>query len=234
MHGVKLKSMTRQAIVVFGDVVGSRRVPGSSGRLRRLVAELDETYGDEREAPFGFTQGDELQGLLRPGADPFRAVLIAALADDMPPLRWAIVYGLVDDGEGPTTERTGPAFLVARREIGRVRVARTGLVVRTGDPATDQLSDTLTPVLMQLLDRLTARQREVARLMLIDGKRQADVARQLSVSRADISTTAGRAGVTSIAGLLARLREDFAAGVARTTDATAVAAAAPRSTGAPG
>ena len=69
-----------QGLVVFGDVVGSRRnATAAADWLRGLVEELDEAYGDQRLAPFGFTQGDELQGLLIADADPLVAVLHAAL-----------------------------------------------------------------------------------------------------------------------------------------------------------
>ena len=65
-------------LVLFGDVVESRRDSvASTAWLRDLVAELDGTYGDRRLAPFGFTQGDELQGLLAPDADPLDAILRA-------------------------------------------------------------------------------------------------------------------------------------------------------------
>src|SRR4051794_35889749 len=64
------------AIVLFGDVVGSRRAPAAAAAwLRRLAAELDRLYAAEALASFGFTQGDELQGLLTASADPVRAVL---------------------------------------------------------------------------------------------------------------------------------------------------------------
>ena len=65
-------------IVLFGDVVASRGVPRSADWLRSLREELDAAYGDERLAPFEFTQGDELQGLLAPAADPFEAAVRAA------------------------------------------------------------------------------------------------------------------------------------------------------------
>jgi len=73
--------MTENAgLVLFGDVVGSRRDSvGSTAWLRDLVSELDEAYGEQRLAPFEFTQGDELQGLLSADADPLAAVLRAAL-----------------------------------------------------------------------------------------------------------------------------------------------------------
>ena len=57
----------------------------------------------------GLTQGDELQLLLAPGADPFRAVLRAGLHPDALPMRWAIVAGGIDPGSGPATGQP-PAY----------------------------------------------------------------------------------------------------------------------------
>jgi hypothetical protein len=84
--------MTAPAIVLFGDVVDSRLDgPASARWLRSLAAELDDAYGEQCLAPFGFTQGDELQGVLDPEADPLIAVLRVNLRDDpAPDMRWAI------------------------------------------------------------------------------------------------------------------------------------------------
>ena len=57
-------------IVLFGDVVESRDDPqASSAWLRTLSRALEERYPPAAWlAGFGFTQGDELQGLLAPSA----------------------------------------------------------------------------------------------------------------------------------------------------------------------
>jgi len=53
-----------RGIVLFGDVVESRDDPeAASAWLRTLRALLEGIYAPpDRLAPFGFTQGDELQG----------------------------------------------------------------------------------------------------------------------------------------------------------------------------
>jgi hypothetical protein len=120
-----------KGLVLFGDVVRSRRDSvGSAAWLRDLVAELNSVYADERLAPFGFTQGDELQGLLSHGADPLTAVLHAALGPGGRRMRWVAVGGEVDvdvtGGQAPATERSGPAFLVARRVMEEARRGQNG------------------------------------------------------------------------------------------------------------
>lgn len=194
--------------MLFGDVVRSRTdAPAATAWLRELIAELERTYSpEERLATFAFTQGDELQGLLRPTADPFLAVLRGTLSDHAQPMRWAIVAGSIEPGRGPATERTGPAFLAARVLLDMARARREGLQVRVGEERADALLAGLAPLLADLLADLTDRQRSIARLMLVEGLRQSEVAERLGVSRATISVMAERARIRRIEELLGVLR----------------------------
>jgi len=212
---------------VFGDVVDSRRgATRSTSFLRALRDELEEAYPpDQRPAAVGLTQGDELQLLLAPGADPFAAVVRAGVHPDSLPMRWAAVAGPIDEGTGPATERTGPAFLQARALIAATKGRRQALAARTGDPATDELLADVAPLLPVLLADLTGRQREAARLLLIEGLRRADVAARLRVSRATVSVLADRAHVRELGGLARGLARAFATGEARAAEAAAEAAA---------
>ena len=134
-------STASRGIVLFGDVVDSRRDPvRSSAWLRTLCSELENLYPpDERVAGFGFTQGDELQGLLAATADPLLAVLHAALDPEAMRMRWAVALGQVEVGTGPATERTGEAFLRARELLEATRFRRDRLLMSTGEPGADQI-----------------------------------------------------------------------------------------------
>jgi len=215
------------AIVLFGDVIRSRRnASGSTTWLRTLTAELEATTPPESLlAPFGFTQGDELQGLLAPATDPFRAVLLGALHEDARPMRWSIALGEVAPGTGPATERAGEAFIRARDGLAAAKLHRDGIVISTGEPGADRLLGDLAPLLAELLAELTPSQARIARLMLIDDLRQADVADALGVSRATVSVAHGRGHIRSIDRLLDALRGIM--GAARLAlEETAVPAAA--------
>jgi DNA-binding CsgD family transcriptional regulator len=193
------------AIVLFGDVIRSRRdAPGSTTWLRTLTA--------ARLAPFEFTQGDELQGLLDPGADPLLAVLHASLHPDRHPMRWVIVAGEIDPGTGPATQRTGPAYLRARERLAEASKRGDNLLMSSGDPHTDSLLDRLAPLMGELLGDLTERQVAIGRLLIVEGLRQSEVADRLRVSRATVSVAADRAHIRSITRLASALRELFAAG----------------------
>lgn len=172
-------------------------------------------YGRDRLAPFAFTQGDELQGLLRPSADPFRAVIHAGLRTDRRPIRWAIVAGPIDQGTGPATERTGSAFLAAREAVERARTQRDRLIVISGDPESDALLADLGPLLTEHLDALTDAQREATRLLVEDGLRQAEAAERLGVARATVSVVARRARARSIARLSRALATILSSGIER-------------------
>ena len=203
------------ATVLFGDVVDSRRDPGASAFLRSLREDLDASTAHERLAPAGFTQGDEIQLLLVPGADPFRILVRAALHPAARGLRWAVVAGLVEPGTGPATERTGPAFRTARGLLERAKARRDGLTAMTGDPAADELIADLGPLLPALLGELTVRQREVGRLLVVDGLRQAEVAERLGISRATVSVIADRGRIRHLQGLAAGLATIFREGATR-------------------
>ncbi len=202
-------------VVVLGDVVQSRRHAETGRWLERLCADLDAAYQGQLLGSFDFTQGDELQGLLEPSADPFVAVLNGALepSSSAPRMRWAIVAGAVEPGRGPATRRTGPAFLDARVTIELARRRRETLLVRTGHPATDALLEGTAPVLGSMLLRLTDRQRVMARLALVDGLRQSDIADKLRVTRATVSVAFARADVRSLGRLLGAVRTLWATGV---------------------
>ena len=194
------------AVVLFGDVIRSRRdAPAATAWLRTLTADLGGAYPpDERLAPFEFTQGDELQGLLAPTADPLRAVLRAALHPDAVEMRWVVVAGEVDPGHGPATQRSGPAFVAARERLATAAARRERLAVASGDAATDDLLEGLAPALGDLLADLTDRQREIAWQILVEGLRRSETAERLGVSRATISVAAARAHLRAI-GDLARV-----------------------------
>ena len=193
------------AIVLFGDVIRSRRdAPAATAWLRRLTADLTAAIApDQRIARFEFTQGDELQGLLAPTADPMTVILRSALHPKAVPMRWAVVLGEVDPGRGPATQRSGPAFIMARERLAVAAARRERLTVVTGDPSTDEILDAVAPLLGELLAELTPRQREIAWLMLVERLRQADVADRLRVTRATISVASDRAHIPSLGAVAA-------------------------------
>lgn len=190
-------------LVLFGDVIRSRRdSPAATAWLRILAADLTVAVPEEhRLAPFEFTQGDEIQGLLVPAADPISVFVRAVLHPEALAMRWVIVAGDVDPGHGPATQRSGPAFIAARERLGVAAARRDLLAVVSGDPATDELLDGVAPLLGELLAELTDRQREIAWLVLVEGLRRSEAAERLGVTRATVSVAADRAHLRALADL---------------------------------
>ena len=200
------------ALVLFGDVIRSRRdAPAATAWLRTLHGRprRRRTPRTMSLAPFEFTQGDELQGLLAPGADPD-----AARSCGRPSIPSARPDAL---GRRRRRRRPRPRAGDAAERPGvhrRPRAARdrrppaaSGSPSSSGDPATDELLDGLAPLLGELLADLTDRQREIAWPILVDGLRRSEAAERLGVSRATVSVAADRAHLRSI-GELARRRAD--------------------------
>src|SRR2546423_4843571 len=126
----------RRGIVLFGDV-GDSRVDASRATawLRTLSRDLDRHYANERLAPFGFTQGDEIQGLLTVTADPTVAVLRAALHPHAMPMRWVIVAGRIQAGRGPPPPRARPGLIQAPGRVAETEKRRPDLRIPDGGPA---------------------------------------------------------------------------------------------------
>jgi hypothetical protein len=115
----------------------------------------------------------------------------------IPPARWAVTVGGAAESEAA---------------LDAANAARELLVVRTGsDDADARLAD-LAPVLGRLLDDTTPSQRRLARLLLLDGHRQADAAEILGISRASVSVAHGRARIHEISLLLRAVQAFWAAG----------------------
>ena len=212
-------------VAIFGDVIGSRTQPrAATAWLERLCVDLDASYQGSLLAEFEFTQGDEIQGLLHPDADPFAAVMDAALrphtgASGVPRMRWVVTAGQVDPGRGPATRRSGRAFVDARRLLEQARSDGDGLLCRTGDPVADELLAGTAPVLAAIIAGMTDRQREIAHLSLIDGLRQADIAERLRIARPTVSIAAARGDLRNLGRLSRAVRSIWTSGVSRTRPA---------------
>jgi hypothetical protein len=211
---------TLQGICVFGDVVGSRSAAtAATAWLERLRDHLERTC-PERLAPFEYTQGDEIQGLLPIDADALTPVLDAILrphggSEGVPRMRWVIATGAIDPGEGPATRRTGEAFLLARRLITEALRDGDGLRCATGSPRTDDILDGVAPVLASLIERMSDRQREGLHLQTIERLHQEAIAERLGITQPAVSGLLARAGARDVARLAQVVRTLLAEGIGR-------------------
>jgi DNA-binding CsgD family transcriptional regulator len=223
-------------IVLLAAVASTRRSKvDPAAWLRDLAADLDRAYGEHKLAAFEPRGTDELQGLLAPDADPLMAVLRAGLTPAAVPMRWLAVRGAVeraDEGAAGETSGARPAqatLAATRAAMDEARLGHQRLVLRTGVEATDTLLADLAPVLADLLIGLTPRQQTVARLALLDGLRQSEVAARLGVRRATISVSFSRARVHSLQRQADAIRRLFAAVEQRPEQSQPAVVAAPAS-----
>ncbi len=131
--------------------------------------------------------------------DPFRTALEALLDPASAPMRWAVVRGSEAD---------------ARAALELARRRRDRLIVVTGQPDADALLADLAPVLGTLLADMTPAQRRIARAILVDGRRQSEVADALGIRRPSVSVAHARAHVREATLLLRAIRATWAAGLA--------------------
>lgn len=123
--------------------------------------------------------------------DALDCVLASSLDRACAAVRWGIGAGR-DDASAATRA-------VSALELARERGIDVGFA--TGDPWRDALLADLELALAALLDDLTPRQAEIARLILVDGARQVEVALALDVSRATVSVAVARGRLSAIAGV---------------------------------
>ncbi len=107
------------------------------------------------------------------------------------PVRWGIGAGR-DDSSAATH---------AALALGCAHERGIEVGFATGDPWRDGLLADLGLALGALLDDLTPWQAEIARLVLVAGARQAEVAAALGVSRATVSVAVARGRLPAIAGV---------------------------------
>ena len=208
-------------IVIAAEAVNARAPAGarSTEPLEALAAAIREA-GPIRGGLVPFTHVDGRLVAADPvGADPLAAVLVGSLRDGVPPVRWGIV---VDDtgrwrtaGPVPPARDDGRAARalldIAGPALDIARSRRELLVIRTGDPGADGLLDATAPLLAGLLGELSPRQRILARMLLLDGLRQADAADVLGVSRATVSVMVARGRIRAIERLAGAVRAIVAA-----------------------
>jgi DNA-binding CsgD family transcriptional regulator len=125
------------------------------------------------------------------GPDVLGRVIASRLDRAVAAVRWGIGAGRDD---ATAISRASEAVLLAGE-----RGAEMGCA--TGDPWRDALLADLELALSALLDDLTPRQAEIARLVLVDGARQVEVAQALGVSRATVSVAVARGRLPAISGV---------------------------------
>ena len=181
---------TLAVAAIGGALAGAAAGPGD-----------EAAAGPGDEAAAGAGHATSTREVLPPGGRPVQALLRAWLEPDRPPDRCIIVAGPV---------RTAAAIAEALLVESHPPLAQ--LILRSGDPATDSLLADTAPALIALLQDLTVRQRQVGRLLLVDGLRRAEIAQRLGITRPTVSVMVDRARLVEIGRLAAAIDAIFEAG----------------------
>ena len=201
------------ATVLFGDVVDSRADPGASAFLRALRDELEAAYGEPPARARRVHPGRRAPAPARARRRPVRR----GPARRAPPGGPRAPLG-GGRRRGAAGVRAGDRAHGARLHRG-ARAARAREDAARGPARRDRRSRPRTPCCWtsgrcspRCSRELTDRQREVARLLLVDGLRRAEAAERLGVSRATVSVIAARGRVRHLAALASPLARTFARG----------------------
>jgi DNA-binding CsgD family transcriptional regulator len=124
-------------------------------------------------------------------------------------MRWVCLRSCPDGLDAKIGDAGLPGSAAAFEALKAARAAHEMLVLRTGRADIDRLLADMTPALAGLLGDMTARQRAVARMALLEGLRQSEVARRLGVRRATVSVSFARARIQSLAALVSAIRRVF-------------------------
>ena len=162
---------TDPVIAVLVDVVGSRTLGiDHVAWLEDLAESLNVHYSGRGNllADFARTRGDEIEGLLAVGADPFDAILLGSLGHrvgtKVVPVRWVAAAGMVRAGSGPASRRDGQALWAAQDALTALRERDAepyGIELRTGSPSPDEILSHLVPWISEELRGLTDNQRRL-------------------------------------------------------------------------
>jgi len=202
----------RHHAVLTGDIVGSRKAPDRQAlqeALRRLLAELNDTFGDIVEVPFSISVGDEFQGVAAPDGRLVR--LIDAMQRTLHPVRVRVGVGIgavSTDFASRSQEMDGPAFLFAREalDLAKAQTPQAWLCFRTADEAFDLAANGIALLLGLVKERW--KPLHWSRAALKDkGWNVERIAEHEGVTQASVSNSLHKAGYATVRQAEAHLME---------------------------
>ncbi len=209
--------MNAPKVVLLADVVGSRKVARFASLRDAILSQASRRHRREglTATPYAVTAWDEFQAL----ADDLGKVpsVVWDLRLRFHPLRlrvavgWGPITTMPRPGRTINREGSGPAFESARRameEIPKQRglKQRVATRVKSGDPESDALVNTIYRLHDALVERITPRQWELV-LAQEETRKQEDTAAALGVDKSTVSRTLARAGYWELKDSLAILED---------------------------
>ena len=193
----------RHHAVLTCDVVGSRDVPDRQAlqdALRRLLADLNDTFAGIIRVPFSISVGDEFQGVAAPDGRLVR--LIDTMQRTLHPVRVRVGVGIgavSTDFASRSQEMDGPAFLFAREalDLAKAQTPQAWLCFRTADEAFDLAANGIALLLGLVKERW--KPLHWSRAALRDqGLNAEEIARREGVTQAAVSFALSSSGYLTV------------------------------------
>ncbi|MFQ6002611.1 MAG: SatD family protein [Candidatus Zixiibacteriota bacterium] len=187
--------MKKEFIVMIGDLKGSTGIETKDRKIlqRKLVSTYKKaniSFKRDLYAPIKITLGDEIACVLTSPTNLYR--IAVHLLNGIYPhqMRFVFVRGRVTAGleTKDVAIIDGPVFKKAGQYLSLVKRAKTDFIFDLGNPAKDEVLNSLGNLIVEIKHNWTETQRKVAKLYS-ELKNQVKVARKLKVSQQNVAKT---------------------------------------------
>ncbi len=184
-------------VAIIGDIKESKKIDNRSEvqkKLKYVLEEINEKYGNTISSKFIITLGDEFQGLLCNGASTMN--IISEIERKMYPIkiRFGVGVGAITtevnkemslgaDGPGYYKARSAIEYLKNNEKRNQTNAADIRLEVDSENQTTTIMINTILSLLTVIKDFWSDRQREIIWNMLEHQDSQVDVAKRLNIQQ---------------------------------------------------
>ena len=186
-------------IAIIGDIVDSRHASDRKEvqiRLKTVLEEVNNAYGNDIASKFMVTLGDEFQGLLKSGSPAMEILEKIEFAMFPVKIRIGVGVGSITTDIDPNMPlgADGPAYYCAREMINELRSlekknreSRSDILIKIEDHAEiSSLINTVFTLSAAIKSEWTNRQREIIHLYGYSGKTQKEVADFLHINQSNV------------------------------------------------
>jgi hypothetical protein len=185
--------MKKEFIVMIGDLIGSTEVRERRLLQRKLVSaykSANSLFKRDIYAPIKITLGDEIACVLTSTVNLYR--IVVHLLEAIHPYRMRFVFVKGELTAGLETKDAaiidGPPYKRGGEYISFAKSAKTDFIFDLGNPAKDEVLNSLANLIIETKHDWTENQRKAAKLYG-ELKNQKKVARKMRVSQQNVAKT---------------------------------------------
>ncbi|HHW45393.1 MAG TPA: hypothetical protein GXX17_00605 [Clostridiales bacterium] len=195
------RSNSNTYIAVIGDIINSKKIPNRNevqNKLKAILKQINQKYGDDIESNFMITLGDEFQGLLNSGKNLIKIISEIEFAMFPIKIRFGIGIGAIEteiNKEMPFGA-DGPAYHNARQMIEELKSRDKKyeanhsniMICSQGNNAqADTLLNTILSLCSAIKAKWTPRQIEIISCYIESGKNQLRAAEKLGINQSSVN-----------------------------------------------